>query len=136
MPARRTLVIPMHQESARIETTLDELAASWSVLGDCELVLVDDGSTDGTADLAERSCERHRLPARIVRREHNGGKGAAVASGVAAALGEVVAFTDADLSTGAEPIRQCFEIVEADDADVVVSSRTLPDSAVAVRPPL
>ena len=132
----RTLVIPMHQESARIEGTLAELARSWHDLGDCELVLVDDGSTDGTAAIASRGLAEHGLPGQVVRLERNGGKGAAISAGIANANGRTIAFTDADLAAAPDAIRKCFELIEAGDADVVVTSRHLPESEITVRPPL
>ena len=126
----------MHQESARIEGTLTELMDKWDVLGDCELVVVDDGSTDGSADIAERLLESSPIRATVVRLDRNGGKGAAVAAGVAAARGTTVGFTDADLPAAPDAIAECMEIIEAADADVVVTSRRLPDSEIAVKQPL
>ena len=135
MPSR-TLVIPMHQESARIEGTLRTIAGAWESFGDCELVLVDDGSGDDTADVAERTIGALALPGRVVRLVRNGGKGNAIAAGVAVAGGGSIAFTDADLSAPPAAIVRCFEVVEAGDVDVVVTSRHLPESAVDVRPPI
>lgn len=136
MPPRRTLVIPMHQESARIRDTLADLAQARELLGDIELVLVDDGSTDGTAAVAEEAMARHGFDGRVLRVDRNGGKGAAIAVGMRAAAGDSVAFTDADLAAAPDAIARCFAIVEAGEADVVVTSRHLPGSEVTVRQPL
>ena len=132
----RTLVIPMHQESARIGPTLRELAAARDVLGHCDLVLVDDGSSDGTADAARRALDETGLPGRVIRLERNSGKGAAIAAGVACATGRVVAFTDADLAAGVEALDQCCSLVESGEADVVVTSRRLPDSEITTQAPV
>ena len=126
----------MHQESARIGATLRLLAAHRAELGDCELILVDDGSNDATAAVAEAELRATGLPGHVVQLPRNGGKGAAISAGVAVARGEAVAFTDADLAAEPEAIARCFELIETGEADVVVTSRHLPDSEVTVPPPL
>jgi SAM-dependent methyltransferase len=128
---RRTLVIPMYQEAARIGPTLATLAASGLVGPGTEVVLVDDGSSDGTSDIAERALVTHRLAGRVVRLPRNVGKGGAVGAGIAVARGRAVAFADADLAAPPDAIARCFEVIERGDADVVVATRVH-----AVRRPL
>lgn len=135
-PVARTLVIPMYEESARIERSIGALAASALARGDTELVFVDDGSDDGTADLAERAIGVHGLRARVIRLATNHGKGGAIAAGVAVSRGPTVAFSDADLSAPVEAIARCFEMIEAGEADVVVTSRVHPDSDIRAKPSL
>lgn len=136
VPPDRSLVIPMHQEASRIGATLRVLAAHRAGLGDLELVLVDDGSTDGTAEQARQAVDELDLDARILRLDRNSGKGAAISAGVAAASGRVIAFTDADLAADPEAIDRCFALVEDGHADVVVTSRHLPSSEITDRQPL
>lgn len=133
-PVARTLVIPMYEESARIERSIGALAASELGRGDTELVFVDDGSDDGTADLAEKAIGDHGLRARVVRLGANHGKGGAIAAGVAVSRGAAVAFSDADLSAPVEAITRCFEMIEVGEADVVVTSRVHPDSDIRAKP--
>lgn len=118
------MVIPAYNERRRLPGTLTEivryLAASpltW------ELIVVDDGSTDGTADLV-------RPPARLIRTPVNRGKGHAVRRGVLASRGRLVCFSDADLAT---PIEELTRLLAAFDGGAVVGSRALPGSRTVVR---
>lgn len=88
-----------------------------NVEGGVELIVVDDGSTDGTADAARAGGAD-----RVLVHPTNRGKGAAVRTGVLAATGSTIAFTDADLSYAPEQLEGLLEIVES-GFDVVVGSR-------------
>ncbi len=126
----RSLVIPMYRERSRIRRTLAELAASARLARGTELILVDDGSDDDTRQVALDEVRDLDLDGVVMTQPHLG-KGAAVATGMLAARGAVVAFTDADLSTGVADIDACVTRVEAGGADVVVGTRSHPDSRVA-----
>jgi dolichyl-phosphate beta-glucosyltransferase len=93
-----SLVIPAYNEAARIEAMMDVVVA-WKQEQPfpVELIVVDDGSDDATADLAERAL-RNVAGARVIRIAH-GGKAAAVRAGMLAASGAQIAFSDADLAT-------------------------------------
>ena len=132
----RSLVVPMYQEAGRIGASVAALAASALNRPGTEFVLVDDGSTDGTFELAERATRTTGLPARVLRHERNLGKGAAIRTGVLAAAGEVIAFVDADLAAGAEEIERCFVLVERGDAEVVFTTRLHADSVIHQQPPI
>jgi dolichyl-phosphate beta-glucosyltransferase len=90
-----------------------------------ELIVVDDGSTDNTAAVAAAGG------ATVLRQPANAGKGAAVRAGMLAATGDVVLFSDADLSTPIEEVEKALARL-ADGYDVVIGSRALPDSDVQV----
>jgi glycosyltransferase involved in cell wall biosynthesis len=94
-----------------------------------EIVVVDDGSTDGTAAAAAAAG------ARVVQLEGNRGKGAAVRAGMLAASGRTVAFTDADLAYPPDLLRDLLVAVE-DGWDVAVGSRWHRDSRALARPSL
>ena len=99
-----SIVIPAYNEHQRLSRSLEILWAHLARSGhrDTEVIVVDDGSTDTTADLVREWSVR--WPAlRLLQLPSNEGKGAAVRAGVAASHGDVVAFTDADLSA---PIEQ------------------------------
>ena len=132
----RSLIIPMKDEVTRLGDSLRTLRAARFDPADTELVLVDDGSTDGTAELAESLLQELGLGGRVVRLPRNVGKGGAIAAGVADARGEVVAFVDADLSTPPSAIDAAFELVEAGKADVVVSTRVHPEANITAAPSL
>ena len=88
-----------------------------SVEGGVELIVVDDGSTDGTPETARAAGAD-----RVLIHSTNRGKGAAVRTGVLAATGGAIAFTDADLAYAPEQLEGLLEIVES-GFDVVVGSR-------------
>ncbi|QGG95354.1 methyltransferase domain-containing protein [Actinomarinicola tropica] len=129
---RRSLVIPMFDEAERIGGTLRLLAGSPLAGEGHELLLVDDGSADGTAELAEKQIAELGLAnARVIRSALNRGKGAAVRAGMLAARGHLRVFADADLSAGVDDIIRCFDTLVAEQADVVFASRAHPDSTIA-----
>src|SRR5690606_30423068 len=109
---------------AAVRAALADLEAD----GGVEVVVVDDGSGDGTADAAlDAGADQ------VVVHPVNRGKGAAVRSGVAAARGRTVAFTDADLSYSPDQLRLVIEPVET-GWDVVVGNRRHRQAATVVGP--
>jgi dolichyl-phosphate beta-glucosyltransferase len=117
---RASVVIPALGEADRIGGTIGAVRAALADLhagGGVEIVVVDDGSTDGTADAALAAGADQ-----VVVHPENRGKGAAVRSGVMAARGRTVAFTDADLSYSPDQLGTVILAVEA-GWDVAVGSR-------------
>jgi dolichyl-phosphate beta-glucosyltransferase len=127
-----SVVIPAFNEAARLPRYLDEVVAFLEERGKpYEVVVVDDGSTDGTAAVVRAAAARH--PAvRLLPLGHNRGKGAAVRAGMLTATGAARLFTDAD---GATPISELarLEPALATGADLAIGSRVLLDPAVTVR---
>jgi dolichyl-phosphate beta-glucosyltransferase len=116
-----SIVIPAYNEEHRLPSTVSEacrflrtLPVGW------ELIIADDGSTDGTAGVAKR-CAEECPEIRHLRLSH-GGKALAVRAGVLASSGEIVIFTDADLATPIEYVRDAYDLLRG-DADVVIGSR-------------
>ena len=129
---RLSVVIPTYNKEARIAATLQKVAAYLAAKPFVtEIVVVDDGSTDLTADAARAALTR-RVPSKVIRRERNMGKGASVREGVLAASGELILFCDDDLSTPIEELDKAVTALEA-GADVVIGSRAHPDSEIRVR---
>ncbi len=128
---RWSVVIPAFNEARRLPRYLQEVVAYFEGRGEAyEVLVVDDGSTDGTAAAAAAVARRH--PAvRVLRSERNEGKGAAVRRGMLAARGRWRLFADAD---GATPIAEVkrLEPALAAGADLAIGSRGLSDPAVAV----
>ncbi len=117
---RLSVVIPAFREQDAIEATVDRVRTELGAVaadGGLEVVVVDDGSPDATADRARAAGADQ-----VVQLEQNSGKGAAVRAGVLVANGRCVAFTDADLSYAPAQILGLLERVET-GWDVVVGSR-------------
>lgn len=126
----RTVVIPMLNEKGRIGTTLDVLGNS--PLRTAEIILVDDGSTDGTPELAREAMAAKHLQGRVIELGRNMGKGAAVRAGVSVASGDAIAFCDADLSTPTDDIVACLDLIESGTADMVTTTRLADESVILV----
>lgn len=121
-----TIVVPAFNEEKRLPATLDGLAAyldSWGV--DYRVLVVDDGSRDGTAQLTQRCGPRFSTISQV-----NSGKGAAVRNGVLHATGRVVAFTDADLPYDLDGLRVAYQLIMANQCEIVFGARDLKDSTV------
>ncbi len=127
-----SIVIPAFNEEKRLPATLARVneylrAEAWNF---AEVLVVDDGSSDGTAALAE--CDG----ARVLRQPANRGKGAAVRRGMLEARGEWALLTDADLSTPIEEIENLWRAAESSGAAVTIGSRALNRALIGVHQPL
>jgi dolichyl-phosphate beta-glucosyltransferase len=127
-----SVIIPAYNEELRLATTL-AAAQSYALTKSfaTEVIVVDDGSRDKTADRAADAL-RGFAGGRLIRLPRNLGKGAAVKAGVLAARGELILFSDADLSTPIEELDKFLPWVEQ-GFDVVIGSRALPGADIEVR---
>jgi glycosyltransferase involved in cell wall biosynthesis len=129
---RLTVVIPTFNSASRIAASLGAVASYLAAKPFVsEIVVVDDGSRDGTAGAARAALDG-RIRHQVLERGHNLGKGASVREGVLAAAGEVILFCDDDLSTPIEELDKALAALDA-GADVVIGSRALPGSDIRVR---
>jgi len=110
--ARASLVLPAYNERGRIEACLRAVAdwrrakpGGW----EWEVLLVDDGSSDGTRSAAARIAEEAGLPLAVLSHDRNRGKGAAIRTGVLAAAGDPILISDVDLST---PLTEWVKLAE------------------------
>jgi hypothetical protein len=129
-----TIVVPAYNEARRLPRTLPRVIEYAKSLGEpAEVIVVDDGSTDGTGDVAAAAVGPGD-PAVVLRSQPNRGKGAAVRRGVLAARFDHVLFTDVDLAT---PLEEAVKLraALARGADVAIGSRRLAQSDVQVRQP-
>tara|TARA_R110001592_G_scaffold71295_2_gene218014 strand:+ start:684 stop:1442 length:759 start_codon:yes stop_codon:yes gene_type:complete len=132
-PIRLSLIIPAYNEAGRIEKTL-RLVLRYLDDADysAEVIVVDDGSTDATAGVIRAFRTAYTTPLRLHQLPKNKGKGAAVKAGMLeVAYGEVRVFFDADASTPIEELEKIWEPL-ASGAQVVIGSRSLPDSQVEI----
>ncbi len=130
-----SVVIPAYNEEERLPGTLEKVASYLSSRGrEFEILVVDDGSTDGTAEVALSFSSR--VPLRVLRNERNRGKGYSVRRGMLEARGELRLFTDADLSTPIEELPKLERAILEEGFDVAIASRGLPQSKLVVRQPL
>jgi dolichyl-phosphate beta-glucosyltransferase len=130
-PARLSVVIPAFNEARRLGATLERITAYLEAHGTpSEILVVDDGSIDGTADVARAA----RGGVRLLRHERNCGKGHAVRAGMLATSGERRLMTDADLSTPIEELAR-LETALDDGFDVAIGSRAVAGSRVEVHQP-
>lgn len=116
-----SIVIPVYNEARRIAATLQDVAG-WVRASQClaEILVVDDGSIDDTADLVNQLIPT--IPfLRLIELPH-GGKARAVLAGLRVAEGGIVGFMDADLATPLSTLEPTFEALQG-DADVVIGSR-------------
>jgi dolichyl-phosphate beta-glucosyltransferase len=130
VPPELSIVIPSFNEELRLPVTLADISAYIRTSKrETEVIVVDDGSTDRTADVANSfRGEIHRL--RVVANKKNCGKGYSVRLGMLEARGSIVLFTDADLSA---PIGETDKLLAAlADHDVAIGSRALNRSLISV----
>jgi dolichyl-phosphate beta-glucosyltransferase len=122
-----SIVIPALNEAALLGDTLERVRAYAAGAGrPCEVLVVDDGSTDGTADVV-RGLPPGPLAVRLLVNPVNRGKGYSVGRGMLAATGDNVLLCDADLSTPIEEIEKLLPWLDQ-GYDVVIGSRDMPDS--------
>ncbi|HDH97167.1 MAG TPA: glycosyltransferase family 2 protein [Proteobacteria bacterium] len=129
-----SVVIPAYNEETRLGPTLEKLAEFFKqVPYEVEIIVVDDGSSDGTFELA-RSFEPKFANMRTIKNEHNMGKGGAVKRGMISANGEFRLFYDADGSTPIEEIENAWRYLDS-GYDAVIGSRALDPSKLEVPQP-
>jgi len=125
-----SIIIPSYNEESRLPVTLERIAEYLADSGlKAEVVVVDDGSKDGTAAVAEYF--RIKLPTlRVISNGVNRGKGYSVRHGMQEARGRIALFTDADLSA---PIEEAGKLIEAlETFDVAIGSRAMDRRLISV----
>jgi dolichyl-phosphate beta-glucosyltransferase len=136
-----TIVLPAYNEAERLGPALDELFANLGSDTSTRVLVVDDGSSDGTAGLVAARPEAASRddgttgPLSVLSVPH-GGKGAAVRAGMLAATTDLILFADADMATPPDQIPRLLAALE--DSDIALGSRIQPDGSDmrATQPPV
>ena len=130
-----SIVIPAYNESARLPATLASVLAYVHAQGwDAEVIVVNDGSRDNTADIVREFAAKDSI-LRLVENPGNRGKGYSVRNGMLSARGRVVLFSDADLSSPIEEAPKLFQALEH-GADIAIGSRWLRAETQTQRQPV
>ena len=116
-----SILMPVFNERATVEEAVAQVLAADLPVEDFELVIVDDGSTDGTREILHGADWPDRV--RVLTHEHNRGKGAAVRTAVDAASGRYSAIMDADLEYDPNDLRPLLEPILDGRATVVFGTR-------------
>jgi dolichol-phosphate mannosyltransferase len=125
-PGKISVIMPAFNEEQVIHRSIQETANTLTSY-DYEIIVVDDGSSDGTYSEAQHvTLGNSRVHA--VRCEHNGGKGHALRYGFDYCSGDLVAFLDADLDLHPRQLQSLYRVMRGTDADVVIGSKRHPES--------
>jgi len=130
-----SIIIPVYNEENRIGESLLKIKAYLDARdADCEIIVVDDGSTDNTRQVAaDYKSEIANL--KIISYPVNKGKGYALRQGVFASKGDAVLLTDADLSTPIDELARLLPLITGQEYDVVIGSRALNASEIIKKQP-
>lgn len=134
-PVELSVVIPCYREGTRVGATLADVASYLGRRGRAaEVVVVDDGSDDNTAEVVERwAGETCGTPISLLRHAVNRGKGAAVRTGLGAAHGRWRLMMDADSSTRVAEVERLLAVARASGAGLVAGSRRVADAHVTAK---
>ncbi len=137
MSRNLSIVLPAFEEEQRLGSTLETILA-YLVAEEipAELIVVDDGSADRTADVARESAAKFpQIETKVIRYEQNRGKGHAVNVGLKAASGAIALFSDADLSTPIEEMHKLIDPIRSGDFDVTFGSRAIDRTLIGTHQP-
>jgi dolichyl-phosphate beta-glucosyltransferase len=137
MSPQLSIVIPAYNEAARLGDTIKKVLQYLNEqMSSAELIIVDDGSTDDTALIAERSvADAGSVLTQVIRNNPNRGKGHAVRAGLLSARSDIALFSDADLSTPITETPKLVDPIKRGECDLSFGSRALDRSLIGIHQP-
>ncbi len=132
-----SIVIPAFEEEERLGSSISKILAFVTKNGiEGELIVVDDGSRDATAEIARSACaEFPSVASNVIKYDKNRGNCFAVKTGLLAAKAEIALFSDADLSTPIEEMAKLVDPIRSGELDVTFGSRALDRSLIGTHQP-
>lgn len=132
-----SIIIPAYEEEDRLSAPLRQIFAFIEAEKlSAEVIVVDDGSGDKTAEAAEKVCaEFPEISSKVIRYEENRGKGFAIKTGFLASQGDIAIFSDADLSTPIEELEKLVKPIRDGEYDVTFGSRALDRTLIGTHQP-
>ena len=132
--AKLSIVVPTYNESQNIVKMLDSIAETLSPYATAEIIVVDDNSPDGTAEIASLHAKnisnKKKLHVEIIRRDGKFGLSSAIIEGVQFATGELLVVMDGDLSHPPQVIPSIIEALRDSNCDIVVASRYIKGGSI------
>ncbi len=135
--AKLSIVLPTYNESQNIVKMLDSIAETLSPYTTAEIIVVDDNSPDGTAEIASLHAKNisnannnNKLHVEIIRREGKFGLSSAIVAGVQSATGDLLVVMDGDFSHPPQIIPSIIEALQDSDCDIVVASRYIKGGSI------
>lgn len=126
-----SIIMPAYNESGHIADSIEETAKTFNEFGcQWELIVIDDGSSDNTFEIAESVSSRYPGQVIVKKNPYNLGKGRAIRKAVHFISGDYVVFLDADMDLHPLQVQTLFDIMRLDNADVVIGSKLHPNSVV------
>ena len=137
MKSEISIVIPAYNESERLGAPLTKILAFIKTTRlNAEVIVVDDGSSDDTSEVAARVFSASPdIQSNVIRYEENRGKGFAIKTGLLAANADIALFTDADLSTPIEEIHKLTDPIKSGEFDLTFGSRALDRTLIGTHQP-
>jgi glycosyltransferase involved in cell wall biosynthesis len=132
-----SIIIPAFEEEARLGDSIEKILSYVEIEKfSAELIVVDDGSGDRTAEVGKSAAARYpALQTNVFRYEPNRGKGFAVKTGLLAANADIAVFSDADLSTPIDELPKLVRPIQTGEYDLTFGSRALDRSLIGLHQP-
>ena len=124
-----SILIPLYNEENTVIEILEKVNKQNNETISLEIIVIDDGSTDGSAELLSKNVQLYN---HFIKLKKNSGKGAAIKEGLEIATGDYILFQDADLEYDPNDYSKIFYVIENFNAEVIIGSRNLSPDYIRV----